>query len=104
MTSTDYNDIPDHNLMDYVGNMYWDAQIQFIFQHDNPCNTQYTNTRYVHTWLDEHVIQVIHRVTRVPCSTKLELILITWLPYNLSSVITASDVLLLFQAVLFNFK
>lgn len=91
MKSTDYIDILDHNLLDSVENMFGDAMIPFIFQHDNaPVHT----ARNVQTWLDEHDVQVIqwpaqspdlnvienvwgmlqNRVMRDRPSTKLELI------------------------------
>ena len=53
MKSTDYIDILDHNLLDSVENMFGDAMIPFIFQHDN------ASVHTMQTWIDEHGVQVI---------------------------------------------
>ena len=56
MKSADYIQIPNHNLLDSVENMFGDAMIPFMFQHDSaPVHT----ARNVQTWLVEHDVQVI---------------------------------------------
>ena len=61
--STDYIDILDHNLLEFVGTMFVDATIPFIFQHDNaPVHISPS----VHRRLDEHDVKVIQWPAQSP--------------------------------------
>lgn len=63
MESTHNIDILDHNILDSVKNMFGDAMIPFIFQHNNALmHTAYN----VQTWLDEHDIQEIQWPAQSP--------------------------------------
>ena len=56
LTHVDYIDILDHNLLDFIENMYLYFIVTFIFQHeDAPVDT----ARDKQTGLDEHYFQMM---------------------------------------------